>query len=327
MKPNWARRPEDQLLGEARQVHHEDGRARGEFDREIAVRHGVERILRRPIETEQLGGVGPIDRIGGAGQRGGAERHHVHAPPTVGQALAVAIQHLEPGQHVMTEGDGLSDLQMGEAGHDGLGLALGEIQQGRLEGARWPRGSGRSPRAARAERRSRPDRCASARCAASCRHRRCCSVRADSTFMWTSSSGIDHSKAPASIRSRTASSPDDDGIALRVAQDALTGQHGGMGDRALDVVAIEPSVEVDRGGEGLDEGIGGRIEAPGPGLGGRAWLVHLRDPDWVDRRILHAGVPADGSCARHRVKADARSRTRDVGIRHNPDQDAHGLSL
>ncbi len=64
--------------------------------------------------------------------------------------------------------------------------------------------------------------------------------------------------------------PADDGVALGRGQDTLTGQHGGMGDRTLNVVPIQTPIEVDGGGESLHEGIGRRVEAAGPGLGGRS---------------------------------------------------------
>ena len=48
------RRPEHDLLGEARQVHGAD-RGRGErLEREVAVGDGVERVGGRPVEAERL---------------------------------------------------------------------------------------------------------------------------------------------------------------------------------------------------------------------------------------------------------------------------------
>jgi hypothetical protein len=86
--------------------------------------------------------------------------------------------------------------------------------------------------------------------------------------MCTSSSGIDQVELTGVDARAHPFQPGDDGVALGFGQDALTRKHGGVGDRALDVVAIEPAVEVDRGGEGFDEGVGRGIEAPGPGFGG-----------------------------------------------------------
>ena len=56
----------------------------------------------------------------------------------------------------------------------------------------------------------------------------------------------------------------DDAVALGIGEYSLACQHGGMRDRALDVVGREPLVELHRGGEGLDEGIGRLGKAAGP---------------------------------------------------------------
>jgi hypothetical protein len=68
-------------------------------------------------------------RVAGAGQRGGAQRHDIDAPAAVGKALAVARQHLEPGQQVVTKRDWLRRLQVREARHQGVRLALGQPDQ------------------------------------------------------------------------------------------------------------------------------------------------------------------------------------------------------
>ena len=53
-----------------------------------------------------------------------AQRHDVDPLATIHQALVViALEHLEPGQQVMTESHRLRDLQVSETGHDGIGLA------------------------------------------------------------------------------------------------------------------------------------------------------------------------------------------------------------
>ena len=41
----------------------------------------------------------------------------------------------------MAEGDRLGDLQMGEARHDGVGLALGQVEQAVLQAAQFGRRS------------------------------------------------------------------------------------------------------------------------------------------------------------------------------------------
>ncbi|MND45824.1 hypothetical protein D3C80_366880 [compost metagenome] len=60
----------------------------------------------------------------------------------------------------------------------------------------------------------------------------------------------------------------DDGIAFRFVEHADLCQHGGVGDGAHDVVAIQALVEVNGRGETGDEGVDGLAEAATPGLVG-----------------------------------------------------------
>ena len=69
----------------------------------------------------------------GAGQRRGAERRFVDPPPRVGKPRPVAPEHGGIGQHVVPEGHRLGRLQVGEAGHDRIGMGLGLVDQGRLQ--------------------------------------------------------------------------------------------------------------------------------------------------------------------------------------------------
>ncbi len=45
-------------------------------------------------------------------------------------ALTVAAEHFDIGHAVMTEGHRLGGLQMGEAGHDGIGMLFGAVEEG-----------------------------------------------------------------------------------------------------------------------------------------------------------------------------------------------------
>ena len=114
-------------------MHHQDGRAGLELDGEVAVRDRVQGVLRRPVEAQQLRRAMAVDGVGGPGQRRRAQGHDVDAATAVSEALTVALEHLDPGHHVVPEGDRLRDLEVCESRHDGLGLALGQIQQGQLQ--------------------------------------------------------------------------------------------------------------------------------------------------------------------------------------------------
>jgi hypothetical protein len=84
--------------------------------------------------------------------------------------------------------------------------------------------------------------------------------------MCTSSRSTRQSKVPASISPLDRGQAVDDAVALGIGQHADLGQHGGVGDGAHDVVAIEALVEIDGGGEARDEGVDGFTEAAAPGL-------------------------------------------------------------
>ena len=64
-----------------------------------------------------------------ARERGRAEGQPVDATARVGKPLGVALEHRMPGENVVTESDRLGRLEMGEAGHHGLGLARGKVEQ------------------------------------------------------------------------------------------------------------------------------------------------------------------------------------------------------
>ena len=110
-------------------MRHQNRGGGGEFDGEIAVADRVQRVGGRRGEIQQLRGVVAIERITGAGQRRRAQRHDVDPLAAIHQALVIALEHFEPGQQVMAEGHRLGHLQMGEAGHDRVGLARRQFRQ------------------------------------------------------------------------------------------------------------------------------------------------------------------------------------------------------
>ena len=123
---------------------HGGDRRRGErLERKVAVGHGVERIGGGPREAERLCRHLPVDGEARAGKRRGAQGTLGKPLGGVGEAAAVAREHLDIGEAMMAEGDGLGGLQMGEAGHHGAGVLmrlLGERKLKRGEHARrWRR--------------------------------------------------------------------------------------------------------------------------------------------------------------------------------------------
>jgi len=180
---------------------------------------------------------------------------------------------------MVAEGDGLGHLQMGEAGQDGLGLALGQIQDHALQ-APDP-GPDPIDLGAQVEPHVRGNLVVArasgvqllARVADVCRER---GLYVHVHIL----QGDGPVEAPGLDALAHALEAGNDRIPLLAGQDALTGQHGGVGDGALDVVRIEPAVEVHRGGECLDEGVRGLVEAPRPGLVGGSLVGHCNPGRW-----------------------------------------------
>ena len=90
-------------------------------------------FARDAIEVELTGGGLAVERVAGAGQRTRPERADVRPPPSVGQAVPIALDHLDVGQEVMGEQDRLGRLDVGRPRQDRLALALGQLDERPLE--------------------------------------------------------------------------------------------------------------------------------------------------------------------------------------------------
>ena len=93
----------------------------------------VERVGGRAVEAERLGRHLPVDREGGAGERGGAQRTLVEPRARIGEPAAVARQHLDVGEEMVAEGHGLGRLQMREARHDEIEVRLRLARERQLQ--------------------------------------------------------------------------------------------------------------------------------------------------------------------------------------------------
>src|SRR6266702_8174570 len=110
-------------------MDHDESRASAEFNGEVAVGYGVERVFAHAVKTELARHARTVDRKRSSGECGGAKRHPVHAPAAVGEARAVALEHLEIRQQVVTESNRLGDLQMSKARHDGGRVFFRPVEQ------------------------------------------------------------------------------------------------------------------------------------------------------------------------------------------------------
>ncbi len=102
-------------------------------EREVAVGDGVDRVGRRPVEAELGRGHRPVDREAGARQCGGTQRAFVQPSARVGKARAVAPEHLDIGQEMVTERDRLRRLQVRETRHHRGGMLPCQPEQHSLQ--------------------------------------------------------------------------------------------------------------------------------------------------------------------------------------------------
>ena len=127
--------PEDQVLGDARQVHAEQRARRRELDEDVAIGDGVHGVLRdlRPAlgigEAQRLRGKLAVDRQRGAGDGPGAQRAPVGLGRHLGKTPAVAVEHLEPREQVMRQVHRLRPLQVCVAGNEDVAVRPGHGQQ------------------------------------------------------------------------------------------------------------------------------------------------------------------------------------------------------
>ncbi len=122
-------RPQDELLGEAREVHLADRARVGQVEQEVAVADGVHRVLAHRREAEARRHVLAVERVRRAGERRAAERQHVGGVVRVAQAREVAAEHLRVGEQVVAEQHRLRLLQVRVAGHHRAEMLLGEPEQ------------------------------------------------------------------------------------------------------------------------------------------------------------------------------------------------------
>ena len=92
-------------------MHHQDRQIAEQLDGIVPVGDRVHGVVSGLFEAQSLGGLEAVDVIGGGGQSAGAQ--------------GALVQPLEGG--------GLGPLQVGVAGHDGVGVLLGPLHQHLLQ--------------------------------------------------------------------------------------------------------------------------------------------------------------------------------------------------
>jgi len=114
-------------------VHHQDRQIAEQLDGVVPVGDRVHGVVGGLFEAQGLGGLEPVDVIGGGGQSAGPQGALVQPLQAVLQPGHVPLEHVGVGHHVVAEGGGLGPLQVGVAGHDGVGVLLGPLHQHLLQ--------------------------------------------------------------------------------------------------------------------------------------------------------------------------------------------------
>ena len=94
-----------------------------------------------PVEAQRLGGHLAVDRERSAGECRGAERTLIEPRACIGEAAAVAGQHLDIGQEMMTERHRLGRLQVREPRHDEVEMRLRLPRERELQRGKCPVGA------------------------------------------------------------------------------------------------------------------------------------------------------------------------------------------
>ena len=176
----------------------------------------------------------------------------------------------------MAERHRLRDLQVGEAGHDRLGMLVRRRRPARA--AARGHSSIASSQALRTHSgsRSRPGRCASAPCAAAPQPGRSARSSRCSTVMWMSSSSTRSGTPSRSNSSAIWSRPFRIALGILGRNDALVAEHRGMRLRGRDILAPQPLVEADRRVDPRHQVRRGAAKTAAPGLLAGRLVGHVR---------------------------------------------------
>jgi len=250
-------------------VDREQGGGGGELDDEIAVADGVHGILSDAwaaagIDEAQLAGDEiAIEGEGAAGEGAGAERADVGSITGIGEAASVAVHHLDVGEAMVGEGDGLAALEVGVAGEEDVSGAAAEADEGTLKLGEFPVECGDF--VADPESDVEGDLVIAG----------AAGVEFGASGDAPGELGLDvHMNVFEGGVPREGASFDfggdgfetlADGMTFRGGEHANAGEHGGVGDGAADVLPPEAPVKADRLGKGGDVGGGTRLEASGAG--------------------------------------------------------------
>ena len=125
--------PEDDLLREPGQVHHQNGQGGEQFNGVVPVGDRVHGVVGGLPEAQGLGRLEPVHRVGGGSQSSGSQGALVQPLQTVLQTGHIPLEHIGVGHHVVSKGGGLGPLEVGVARHHRVCMLPGLLRQHLLQ--------------------------------------------------------------------------------------------------------------------------------------------------------------------------------------------------
>ena len=262
-KAKLRRAPQHDLLAQAREVHHADAARVLQVEQVVAIGNGVQRVGDGVVKAQQLGGALAVERVGGAGKRRGAERVGVGGVARGGQARVVTREHPEVGQHVVAEEDRLRVLQVRVTGHHHTHVLLGDVKEDPAQGAVALHEVGAQLLGVEADVRRHLVVAAAARVQA--RARRADVAREGALYGHVDVLVVDvPGKVAVGNLTRDVGQAGVDGLLVGLGDDALLGEHLGVGAAAGDVLLCHGLVHLEGRAELLREGVDALLKPATP---------------------------------------------------------------
>ena len=244
-------------------MHHADAARVLQVEQVVAVGDGVQRVGDGVVKAQQLGGALAVERVGGAGKRRGAERVGVGGVARGGQARVVTREHPEVGQHVVAEQHRLRVLQVRVAGHHHTHVLLGDVEKHTAQGAIAPHEVRAELLGVEADVRRHLVVAAAARVQA--RARRADVAREGALHGHVDVLVVDvPGKVAVGNLTRDVGQAGVDGLLVGLGDDALLGEHLGVGAAAGDVLLRHGLVHLEGRAKLLREGVDALLKPATP---------------------------------------------------------------
>ena len=254
-------------------MHHENGQGGHQFQGVVPVGDAVQGVAHRGVKAQVLRRLPAVNGVRGARQGAAAQGALVEALFAVLQAGNVPGKHVGVGHQVLSEGDGLGPLQVGVAGHDGGLVLLRLLAQNGFQLQKLVHDDGDLLPDVHPEVQGHLVVAAAGGVeplagVADAGGQEGLHVHVDVLVV-----GGEFHLAGLHVRQDAFQALGDGGHVL-LGDDAAVAQHLRVGQRAGDVLLVQPLIELNGGVEVVDEGVGLLAEPPGPEF--HRWFLSLQ---------------------------------------------------